>query len=426
MNAIKYLASAAALLTLAFGSASCSEEDKTEPDTSTKIYLTVEEGKTNIHANYTDEITVSLELSSAVAAETQFTLGFTGTDAAAMTVIDNPVTVAAGSTSTSFKVKTTGVEVQSVTTLTLAVENVPAGFAMTQPATFTVSPSTAMEELTEEQIATIAGIRSSAGFDLTPWMGFVELTGTIEFPGDGAREAFVSPATITLGGTTGITLGSEASATRPTITMAVNPMGMADYLLESFLNLTVKDKEYFAYDEDPEAAPESVRLMELLNWNANSAETFSVELPNIEIANYDPETETADLIFVKEGTDKMLDREGNPIYVEALEDDYTYGHESWIPFTYGYSAWTRNLNMFAAGDPEIAELLTYATVADPKVYLGISDVNYDYWELEENNLYTEPKGSIDFKNGKMTFEFPFDHADQNGYSRVKVTYSLAK
>ena len=42
------------------------------------------------------------------------------------------------------------------------------------------------------------------------------------------------------------------------------------------------------------------------------------------------------------------------------------------------------------------------------------------------NLYVEPKGTVDFEAGTMTFEFPFDHADQNGYSRVKVVYTIAK
>lgn len=425
MNAIKYLASAA-VLTLALGAVSCKDDDGGDPEVKNKIYLTVVDGTTDIPVNYADEITINVDLSRNATADVDFTFTVTGDHAEALEIIDNPVTVTAGSRAASFRVKTTDIELDGPTSLTVTVASVPAGYEMASPAMFNVTPHSSLAELTDEQRALINSINETKGFDLGKWIGNIALQGTIEFPGDGARAPFIEAATIPLGGTTAITLGSEATVETPTLTMAANPMGMRDYLFDSFRKLTVDDKEYFAYDEDPEAAPESLRLMELIGWNATSAETFEVSLPNIKIVNYDPATQTADLEFVATGDDYLLDSDGDNIYVEAWEEDFAFEHESWIPFTYNYSAWTRNLAKISANDPDAIELMGYNIIAHPKAYLGMYDVNEDYWEVEENNLYVAPAGKIDFANGIMTFEFPFDHADQYGYSRVKVTYTLAK
>lgn len=425
MKATKFLATAAMLLATV-GMVSCSDDKGgDEPTLTNKIYMTVPSGTTNISSTHPDEITVEVSFSSALAEATSFEFEFTGTTPSAMTVVDNPMSLAKGATKGSVKVKATGADITEATTLTLAIKNLDSKkFVVESQATFTLTPPTKIEGLTDEQMALIAKYKSEKGIDLTPWMGSVSLTGTIEFPGDGTRAPFVEPTTITLGGHTAFTLGSEASDDVIALTMVSNPMGMTDYLYDSLLKLTVKDKEYF----DVEYSDQSLRLMELLQWNENSTETFEVSLPNIKIVNYNAANQTADIEFVATGdADYMLDKNGDMIYSDVLEDNISYNdHTSWIPFAYKYSAWDRNLDLYAEGNAEIIEMLVYNVVADPKVYLGVSDVNEDAWEIEENNLYASPKGSIDFANGKMTFEFPFDHADQYGYSRVKVSYSLAQ
>lgn len=425
MKATKFLATAALLLAT-IGFVSCSDDNGggDEPTLTNKIYMTVPSGTTNITSTHPDEITVEVSFSSALAEATSFEFEFTGATPSAMTVVDNPMSLAKGATKGSVKVKATGADISEATTLTLAIKNLDAKkYVVETPAVFTLTPPVKIEGLTDEQMALINKYKSEKGIDLTPWMGNVSLTGTIEFPGDGTRAPFVEPTTIALGGQTAFTLGSEASDDVIALSMASNPMGMTDYLYDSLLKLTVKDKEYF----DVEDSDQSLRLMELLQWNENSTETFEVSLPNIKIVNYDADSQTADIEFVATGdADYMLDQDGKKIYSDLLEDNISYYHTSWIPFAYKYSAWDRNLKLFADGNAEIIELLNYNVVADPKVYLGISDINEDAWEIEENNLYVSPKGSIDFAKGTMTFEFPFDHADQNGYSRVKVSYSLAK
>lgn len=425
MKTTKFLATAALLLATV-SMVSCSDDKEgDEPTLTNKIYMTVPSGTTNISSKNTDEITVEVSFSSALAEATSFEFEFTGATPSAMTVIDNPMSLAKGATKGSVKVKASGADITEPITLTLAIKNLDAKkYVVETPAVFTLTPPTKIEGLTEEQMALIAKYKSEKGIDLTPWMGNINLTGTIEFPGEGSRAPFVEPTTITLGGQTALTLGSEATEDVIALTMVSNPMGMTDYLYDSMLKLTVKDKEYF----DVEDSEQSLRLMELLEWNENSTETFEVSLPNIKIVNYNAANQTADIEFAATGdADYMLDKNGEKIYSDLLEDNISYNyHTSWIPFAYKYSAWDRNLDLFAAGNAEIIELLNYNVVADPKVYLGVSDINEDVWEIEENNLYASPKGSIDFANGKMTFEFPFDHADQTGYSRVKVSYSLAK
>ncbi len=435
MNATKILASAALFLASA-GLISCSDDKNggDEPTLTTKIYLAVPDGTTNISADYADDIDVSVRFSAPLAEATEFDFAFvlTGskssqapTDNSILTVVDNPVTITKGATTANIKVKTLGAEIEQTVSLMLGIKSLDTSkFELKEAVTFTVTPPTIFGGLTEEQKALIVQIKTEKGIDLTPWMGNISLTGTIEFPGDGNRAPFVEPTTIQLGGTSVITLGSEASTDNIALTMESNTMGMTDYLYDSMLKLTVKDKEYF----DVEDSPNSTRLMELLNWNENTAETFEVSLPNFKIVNYDASSKTAEIEFTATGeADYMLDKNGDKIYNELFEDYTSYnGHTSWIPFSYKFSAWDRNLDLFAAQNAEIVEFMGYNIVADPKMYLGINDINEDYWELEENNLYVTPKGSIDFANGVMTFEFPFDHADQYGYSRVKVSYTIAK
>ncbi|MDE6127358.1 MAG: DUF4929 domain-containing protein, partial [Muribaculaceae bacterium] len=186
-------------------------------------------------------------------------------------------------------------------------------------------------------------------------------------------------------------------------------------------------KEYF----DNADADYSMRLMQLLNWNDASAETFAVTLPGLKITDIDAAAGKATVEFVTEGDNYVLDSAGNPIHDDINDFDLTFDFSyDRVPFNYSYTAWDRMLALIEGRNPDALELMS-AMLSHPAQYLGISSVLSDDWEIDEEedgvrNLYTEPKGEIDFANGTMTFEFPFDHADQYGYSRVKVVYSLAK
>lgn len=420
MKTLKFLASAAALLMLSGAMTSCKEEND-EPTLDTHISVTAD--KTAVVAGSGEEVTFTLTLSQAAATAVECELTLVGAGAETF-VINNPAIVAAGTTGTTVTaIASEPIPATENSDVVVSLVGLPEGYDMTGSCTITVMP--AVQNVEGADPAVLAAIKEAHGYDLTPWMGTHNIKGTIEFPGGGTREAFVSDAVIDINSTGSITLDGDAQT--PSICLASNPMGMSAYFLETLRKLTVDDNEYFLDSENTSAAT----VMALINWDANSGETFDVTLPAVKIVNYDPETETADLEFVAEGTDYILGSTGEPIYIDMLEDNLQYSyHASWIPFQFKYSAWDRFLSLYEANDPYAAELIYDSTsVPCPKAYLGLSDILEDYWEVDEAedgvaNLYVAPAGKIDFKNGTMTFEFPFDHADQYGYSRVKVTYSL--
>lgn len=420
----------AAMLFIACFVASCSDDDESVPASKNRIYLTVE-GNNTLSEDSDDEITVKIELSRN--ASENLTLDFTieNDTENGMVITNNPLIIAKGNNSGVLVIKSKKQNVyEQLTQMSLAINGLDTQkYMLDGTAIFFVKPSAGTSSLTPEQQALIDTYKQTYGIDLTPWMDAVALQGSIEFPGDGYRDPFVAPATISLNGKTVFTLSENSDADQIVLKMTDNPMGMAEYMHTTLRQLTVEDAEYFANED----AGASYELMQLLNWNSASAETFSVTLDNLKLTNFDATTQTADIEFVTEGTRYVLDKNGEQIYDEALEDYllYNYGSaESWIPFEYNYSAWDRMLDLISEKNPAVIEIMT-SCLASPASYLGVSDILTDYWGIDEEedeaiNLYVTPKGRIDFANGTMTFEFPFDHADQYGYSRVNVTYSLQK
>lgn len=428
MKVLNYLATAAALL-CSVAAVSCSDNDEPAQPTITHIYLSVPDGKTSIADDSDETITVEVSLSAKLEQETTFTFTATGADASLLTFGDNPVTIAAGSTTGFFTVKSAKTSnVMESTSFTFAIEGLDASrFDISTNATITLLPAAGLANLTPEQKALIQGWKTTYGIDLAPWIGNITLQGTIEFPGGGVRSAFTNPETINLSGSTVFNLSSEATAEVPALDMTENPMGMTEYLYKVFRALTVGDQEYFALEDDGTG----LDLMELIKWNASSTETFSASLPGLKLTNI--ANGKATIAFVAEGEDLILNSQGQPIVDDLMDGAYyTYAyHTSWIPFAYNFSAWNRQLGLMEQNNPTALELQSYGVTAAPACYLGLSDVLEDTWEIDEeedgvSNLYVEPSAEIDFNAGTMKFIFPFDSADQYGYSRITVTYSIQK
>lgn len=426
MKRIQYYAMALMVLAGSMSMASCSDKDEPDVDFSAHVYLSVAEGcPTTLTEGSETVSTIEVALSTAPKNDITLTFGVEN-DANGVLTVENPqVVIAAGKTTGSFDVSAKnklGLTEAANYTFTL-VSPATGTIDIQQNVTITVKPDNGAPALTAEQQALVEGWKQKYGVDITEWLGNISLTGTLEFPGDGTREPFVSPATYTLSGTTLFGLNESSDASTPVLDMLENPMGMADYLLKSFLQNTVDDREYFALEEDGFG----LELMELLNWNSNSTETFGVTLPGIKVTGI--ANGKATLEFVEEGENYIYGLDGKPIYSEEMEGNLTYNFaSSWIPFKYSYTAWSRQLELIQKGDATAMELLTYGVSAAPASYLGVYDVLTNEWEDEdsENDLYVYPKGEIDFNAGTMKFTFPFDHADQYGYSRVTVTYSIAK
>lgn len=422
MNAIKYLAAAASLI-CASALVSCEKDDAPENGIDTHVYLSVADGNTTLTACSGESITVDVTLSTAPSADLKLTLALTEGGSDYLSLDGMPVTIAAGTTTGSFTV-TADRDLDPNEQQTFSFVLTDGATDLKENVTITVLPSNGAIALTPEQKILVEAWKSKYGIDITPWLGNISLTGTLQFPGDGSRDPFVAPSTVSLAGSTLFALSDESDENTPVLDMKENPMGMSDYLYKTLRQLTVDDREYFALEDDGLG----LELMELINWDANSTETFAVSLPGLRITSIANGKATVE--FVKTGENYIYGSNGKPIFNAEYDMDLTYNWAtSWIPFKYDFSAWNRQLSLVEAGNPTALELLTYGVSAAPATYLGVNDVLEDVWEVDEDedgvaNLYVYPRGEIDFNAGTMTFEFPFDHADQYGYSRVKVVYSL--
>lgn len=428
MKALHYLASAAALL-FAFTAASCSDSnEEPEPEVINHIYFSIPDGNSSITDNTEETVTVAISLSSPLATATSFTVELTGSDASLLTIGNNPVSIAAGSTTGTFTVASANAgTITESTSFGFTIRDLdPAKFDIAQNATVTLLPAANESTLTPEEQALVDQWRTAYGIDLTPWIGTVALQGTIEFPGSGNRAPFISPQTIQLSGSTVFAISKDADDTTPVLDMTENPMGMTEYLYKTLRQLTVDDNEYFALEDDGSG----LELMELINWNDKSEESFTVSLPGLKITDIQDGKATVE--FVAEGDDYILNAQGEPIYSPNTDGYLTYYyHSSWIPFSYQFTAWNRQLALIENNDPIAMEMQSYGISAAPATHLGLSDVLEDSWEIDEDedgvsNLYVAPHAEIDFNAGTMTFVFPFDTEDQYGYSRITVTYTLQK
>lgn len=417
----KYLSFAAMALLLA--ATSCDKEND-DPNVDTKVYLSLD--SSTLVAGSDGVANLSISLSANAAENLSVDLTVTGADCAGQVEINpNPALINAGDNATIVSVSVAGVSgVTEPVTVTIEPTGLPKGYKVAETVSLTILPEGTVT-LTEEQQALVEGYKTLYGIDLMPWLGSVSLEGNVEEPGSGSTSYFEEPRNIELKGSTLFTLNEESTETEIILDMVSNPMGMAAYMHDLFRNVTVADEEYFANED----SADSLELMELIGWNKDSAETFDVKLKGLKITNLDPATGKGDIEFVVEGDDYVLNSKGEPIYCELLESDLLYSyHTSWIPFEYKYSAWDRMLGFIEAGNPTALEVMLSYT-ASPASYLGWSSVLEDEWMIDEEedgvaNLYVEPKGTVDFNNGKMTFEFPFDHTYSYGYSRVKVTYTV--
>ncbi|MDE6127199.1 MAG: DUF4929 domain-containing protein, partial [Muribaculaceae bacterium] len=246
MNISKYLASATALL-LACAVVSC--KDDNDPGTSatqTHIYLSSADGTTSIAEDADQAVTVEVALSAAASETLSLDFELQGDAAAALELEGNPVTIAKGATTGTFSVKSkqAGILTEPATATFAIIGLDTSKYDLQENLTITVLPQASVADLTAEQKALLDGYKANLGIDLYPWLGNIALTGTIEFPGSGNRDPFVSPANITLNGSTLFALSAEATDDTPALDMAANPMGMSEYLHKSFRQLTVEDKEY--------------------------------------------------------------------------------------------------------------------------------------------------------------------------------------
>ena len=169
-------------------------------------------------------------------------------------------------------------------------------------------------------------------------------------------------------------------------------MGLQTWMHEVLDAKTIENTEYWANNE--EANLKNIELMNTINWNTQSKELFTVSLDNIRLDN------DKNIEFIGKGLDEY-------------EDEINI-----VPFTYDFSAYTRELDAVKNGTYEYGEY-GFASTANPSFWLNC----YDIVEVdeEESGNWTPAKASID--NDKLKFTFCVNNYNEGDYTRIEASYS---
>lgn len=366
-----------------------------------KIYLSTEK-EAVITENDTTPLAITVDLTTSCPEDITLEFEILDDEQDALRLENNPVTIKAGERQATFHAVSNNRNLlEEEIRVRIALSTFPQGMQLDKTLEIAVKPNPSIPQLTEAQLALLEGYKNRYGIDLSPWIGIVPCKTTVYSPGDGYIQAFVSAFTREMEGYSIITLSEEATADTPVLKMTENPLGLTEYLYWVLRQVTIEDEEFFAYP-DTDLNPNNLRFMELLQWDKESQETFSMTLDGITLDNINGKQ--ADVSFTA------------PV-LNSYEEEITA-----VPFNYNFSAYTREQEMLASGNAELTELVSYGITANPQYYLFSSTISEDYWEMPEN--YIAPKATIDFGKGTLNFEFVFDHANAGGYSRIYVEYTL--
>lgn len=395
-----------ALLSVMVAFTSCSSDDDNNSQTqSNGVSMTVS-GSSSIAEDDTEGITVDVMLAYAPTSQQTITLSLTGNDNDVARIDPTVLTISAGQKTAQFKIFSNNKSLlleNCVLTVNATFSDSNMKLSGSAPQV-TITPKAGMPALTDAQKQLIEGYKTKYGIDLTKVLGKIKVSSTVTFNDDDKATYNEGNDTKEYTGATIITLSDEATADKPVLKMTSNPMGLTTFLYDMLRKQTVDDNEYFMQ------MPYNSAVMAALNYDATK-ETFEVTLDGIAI---DPTTGNLDFTAVR------LNEYEEPITI--------------VPFDYTYSVWERLKSKAEAGESvtvddgeeqasyTLTELINdYGVTLNPSVYLGTTTIDTNYWE---NNLYVTPSGKIDFKNGSMTFTFPWDFQQASGYERINVSYSF--
>ena len=253
-------------------------------------------------------------------------------------------------------------------------------------------------ELTEAQNEMIQAYKTNTNIDLSKYIGLVPVTTKITTIDEETEE----PVEYSLTGYTQISLGEIAADGNPVLKMDVNAMGLQTWMHEVIDAKTIENTEYWANEG---ANPKNIELMNTIKWNTQSKELFTVSLDNIRLDN------DVNIEFIEEVNDPSdINLDNDP--------DYEYSIISVVPFTYDFSAYTRELDAVKNGTYEYGEY-GYESTANPSYWLNCYDI-VDVDEEESEN-WIPATASID--NDALEFTFCVNNYNEADYTRIVATYS---
>ena len=388
----KFLTWCCVAAAMSAGMTSC-EEPETGYEGTNYIYL--ESASSSMYDNASLEI--SVVLTTALDQDLTLTLKTDDTEGI-ITLEGNPVTIPAGERSGAVTVKSAELSENSMNFRISLDEStvLPENVKWDKDFTFTVN-SSAVPELTDDQLAIIEAYKTATGIDLSKYLGLVEVS-TVYTAASIETDIPLDPVNVS--GITAITLSEESTADQPVLKMTNNPMGIQDILYSKLKSLTLENPDWTNED----ASPDFKTLLDAIEWTSTSTETFTMSLDGI-----------------KPKVDKTVEFLDEVTFIDSYGDEVT---QTKVPFEFYFSAYEREKEALAAG--KIGTAVNpgwyYTATVNPASNLNTDDVSEDTWEVGN---YIAPSASI--STDKMVFSFSIynsmDASYDYDYSKVVATYT---
>lgn len=394
---MKFISNLCAVALTALSIISCSKDDNSNQYSGkNQVYITAQGDKTLTIGESNQKIDAKVTLTNPVTQNTNLTLKAVDANGQPSSLVDfsqNPITIAKDSKEVAFEVKlSSNAALTKEQRLKITFESA-AELVAKEDLNIVVKPTPAIEALTDAQRTLLDGYKAK-GIDLYPFIGSIKVKTTVFSSEGGSTQDFATEFTREFNGKSIIGLSSSATTSSAVLKMTDNPMGLTEFLYFLLKKNTIEDTEYFTLQPNPQ------KVMGLINWNKNSQETFNVSLDNVEIKT--PVNGVSEINFI---------------------GDVNKTNESVIkvvPFKMEYTAWDRLKNLAASGNTEAQSILDSDGTSNPQYYVNNESILTD--EYGAGN-WKASKGSINFQNKTMSFEFLVYHTLSNGYVQVKVEYT---
>lgn len=392
---MKFISNLCVVALTALSIISCSKDDNSNQYSGkNQVYITAQGDKTLTIGESNQKIDAKVTLTNPVTQNTNLTLkavDANGQPSSLVAFSQNPITIAKDSKEVTFEVKLSpNAALTKEQRLKITFESA-AELVAKEDLNIVVKPTPAIEALTDAQ-RTLLDSYKARGIDLYPFIGSIKVKTTVISSAEGSTQDFATEFTREFNGKTIIGLSSSATTSSAVLKMTDNPMGLTEFLYFLLKKNTI---------EDTTQQPNPQKVMGLINWNKNSQETFNVSLDNIEIKN--PVNGVSEINFIGD-----VIKSDNETIIKA------------VPFKMEYTAWDRLKALAASGNTEAQNVLDTDGTSNPQHYVNNDNILTDEYEVGN---WKASKGSINFQNKTMSFEFLVYHTYSNGYVQVKVEYT---
>lgn len=394
------------LVLMSFFLVACHEEEIPTESMTNDVELTIP-STALLSEDDTTSVSVHAMIAFAPKEKVEIKLAFIGNDDNILRLEDENVVFNPGQKEAIVRVRSNGNHVLSVprtVTLQVVSASTPSVKGFGKGVKITVKPDADIPALTPAQLQLIADVKTKYGVDLMRMIGKIPVETTITFNTADKETFFKGQAQRTYKGYSVITLADDTTVDAPTFKMVSNPMGLTTFLYDVLKRKTVEDEEFFMHTPYGRAAVKAADYKE-------DKETFDVSLGGI-----------------------TLDMPTKAITFTTQKENQYGDMITGLSFIYHYSLWDRLLQKRGSivEIEEDGKIVGYTIDDDffmqggslnPNKFLGMSNISNDEFGNDPSD-WVAPSATLDLQKGKLSFLFPWDYADGNGYEQVSVVYTL--